>query len=197
MDLDYYPIILLFYYFFECCCCCFTAIFFSGHQNKWLNGWRRVQKCAKKKLVLPWVRNAQSTISLTTIPDHIHFISILEAIKEFDSGDIHEDANLKCYMLCIFEAMDIWGEDDRLHLMKLADHLDENYDEEIQDIAIRMGRKCVRVEGDNKCERAFWYHKCWKMQDPRVSSILGIFCCWFVLFLFHFHSISLQHYFLI
>lgn len=102
-----------------------------------------------------------------------YFSLTLEAIKEFDSGDIHDDANLKCYMHCIFEAMDLWGDDDKLHIMKMADHLEEHYDEEIQDIAIRMGRKCVRVEGENKCDRAFWYHKCWKTQDPKVSFLLS------------------------
>lgn len=89
-------------------------------------------------------------------------------------GEIHEDAALKCYMYCVFETMELWTSDDKLHLMKMAEHLEDNYSDEIQDIAIRMGRRCVRPEGDNKCERAFWYHKCWKTQDPKVSFLKKI-----------------------
>lgn len=94
-------------------------------------------------------------------------MKILEAIKEFDAGEIHEDAALKCYMYCVFETMGIWGADDKLQLIKLADHVEENYDEEIQEIAFSMGRKCLKPIGDNKCERAFSYHKCWKMSEPK------------------------------
>lgn len=58
-----------------------------------------------------------------------------------------------------------------LHLETLATHI-EKLDKEIQDIAFNMGRKCLKPQGDNQCERAFWYHKCWKTADPVVNKII-------------------------
>lgn len=55
-----------------------------------------------------------------------------------------------------------------IHLEKLALHL-EQYDDEIQEIAFHMGRRCLRPVGDHPCEVAFWYHKCWKTYDPKVN----------------------------
>ncbi|XP_031628634.1 pheromone-binding protein-related protein 6-like isoform X2 [Contarinia nasturtii] len=89
-----------------------------------------------------------------------------EAIKEFDSGEIHDDAALKCYMYCVFEVLELINDQGQLFIMKLADHIESNYDEEVQNIAFQMGRKCLRPEGENNCEKAFWYHKCWKTRDP-------------------------------
>lgn len=96
-----------------------------------------------------------------------------EAIKDFDSGEIerieiHENSSLKCYMYCVFEMTELINDKGDLFIMKLADHIESNYDDEVQNIAFQMGRKCLRAEGDNNCKKAFWYHKCWKSKDPVV-----------------------------
>lgn len=93
----------------------------------------------------------------------------IEAIKEFSDGEIHEDEKLKCYMDCLFKEAKVVDDNGELHMEKLATHI-ERLDEEIQLIAIHMGRKCFKPKGDNQCERAFWYHKCWKTADPKVSN---------------------------
>lgn len=86
-----------------------------------------------------------------------------EAIREFSDGEIHEDEALKCYMDCLFKEAHVVDEDGELHLEKLATHI-EKLDEEMQMIAIHMGKKCLRPKGDNQCERAFWYHK-WLVEN--------------------------------
>lgn len=81
-----------------------------------------------------------------------------EAIKEFSDGEIHEDEKLKCYMDCLFKEARVVDDAGEVHLEKLYTHI-EKLDEEIQMIAINMGKKCLRPKGDTQCERAFWYHK--------------------------------------
>lgn len=73
-------------------------------------------------------------------------------------------------MDCLFKEANVVDENGELHIEKLATHI-EKLDEEIQLIAIHMGKKCLRPTGDNQCERAFWYHKCWKSADPKVIII--------------------------
>ncbi|XP_055305303.1 pheromone-binding protein-related protein 6-like [Sitodiplosis mosellana] len=111
------------------------------------------------KMLLDWVRPAATECRERTGVTE-------EAIKEFSDGEIHEDASLKCYMYCVFELLELMNDKGQLFVMRLADHIESNYDDEIQTIALNMGRKCLRPEGDNNCERAFWYHKCWKSKDP-------------------------------
>lgn len=93
---------------------------------------------------------------------------IAEAIKQFSDGEIHEDANLKCYMQCIFVEANAVDEHGEVHLEKLQVHI-EDLDREIQNIAINMGKKCLYPEGETLCDKAFWFHKCWKTNDPKVS----------------------------
>lgn len=81
-----------------------------------------------------------------------------EAITEFSDGEIHEDEKLKCYMDCLFKESRVVDDNGELHLEKLVTHI-EKLDEEIQMIAINMGKKCLKPKGDTQCERAFWYHK--------------------------------------
>lgn len=98
--------------------------------------------------------------------------SNLEAIREFDQGEIHEDASLKCYMYCVFEVLELINDKGQLFIMKLADHIESNYDDEVQNIAFQMGRRCLRPpEDENNCEKAFYYHKCWKTRDPVVCFV--------------------------
>lgn len=65
---------------------------------------------------------------------------------------------MKCYMDCLFKELKVVDENGELHMEKLVTHI-EKLDEEVQAIAIHMGRKCLKPKGDNQCERAFWYHK--------------------------------------
>lgn len=71
-------------------------------------------------------------------------------------------------MLCVFKEGGLLLDNGEIHLEKLAMHIEE-FDDEIQDIAFHMGRRCIRPVGDNPCEVAFWYHKCWKSYDPKVN----------------------------
>lgn len=96
--------------------------------------------------------------------------NIPEAVKEFSDGEIHEDEKLKCYMSCLFHELNVVDDKGDLHFEKISVHIDK-LDEELQEIAYRMGRKCLRPEGDNVCERAFWFHKCWKSADPKVTQL--------------------------
>lgn len=93
-------------------------------------------------------------------------VAIVEAIKEFSDGEIHEDEKLKCYMNCIFHEAKVVDDNGEVHLEKIQTHV-EKLDKEIQEIVINMGRKCLKPQGDTQCERAFWYHKCWKSADPK------------------------------
>lgn len=68
-------------------------------------------------------------------------------------------------MHCVFVEGHLVDENGELHLEKLQTHIDQ-LDEEIRNIAVRMGRKCLYAQGDDLCEKAFWYHKCWKSSDP-------------------------------
>lgn len=73
-------------------------------------------------------------------------------------------------MFCVFEVLELISSKGDLFVMKLSDHIDSNYDEEIRNIAYKMGRKCLQPpENENNCEKAFYYHKCWKTNDPVVS----------------------------
>lgn len=122
--------------------------------------------------------------------------SIILAIKEFDSGMIHEDENLKCYMLCLFEKAGFLNDAGDLHIQRLIEHIEDNYSDEVQDIAMNMGKRCLRTQGDNQCERAFWFHKCWKTSDPRVKLFTYLLndVREYIKILF---LLSFQHYFLI
>ncbi|XP_055305302.1 pheromone-binding protein-related protein 6 [Sitodiplosis mosellana] len=89
-----------------------------------------------------------------------------EAIKEFSDGEIHDDPALKCYMHCLFVEAKAVDEHGEVHLELLQVHIDE-LDREIQDIAIHMGKKCLYPKGETLCDRAWWYHQCWKSADPK------------------------------
>lgn len=91
---------------------------------------------------------------------------------QFSDGDVHEDAALKCYMYCLFEEAKVLDDKGEIHLEKIQTHI-EKLDKEIQDIAYNMGKKCIHPQGDNQCERAFWFHKCWKMADPKVRDVVS------------------------
>lgn len=69
-------------------------------------------------------------------------------------------------MYCMFEQSQTLDDKGEIDMAKLIENL-EHYDEEVQNIGLNMGRRCLRPRGRDKCERAFWYHKCWKTTDPK------------------------------
>lgn len=83
------------------------------------------------------------------------------------------------------KAVDEHGE---VHLELLQVHID-NLDREIQNIAINMGKKCLYPEGETLCDRAWWFHKCWKQADPKVNSNFTLFPIQIFIFIYSFHSI--------
>lgn len=108
---------------------------------------------------------------------------------KFSDGEIHEDEKLKCYMNCVFHEGHVVDDAGELHLEKLAEGV-EMLGPEVEAIALAMGKKCLKPVGDTQCERAFWYHKCWKTADPKVRSANLKLIINFIFFCF-------QHYFLI
>uniref|UniRef100_A0A182LXA5 Uncharacterized protein n=1 Tax=Anopheles culicifacies TaxID=139723 RepID=A0A182LXA5_9DIPT len=85
------------------------------------------------------------------------------AIVRFSDADIFEDDRaLKCYMECMFRLTNVTDDRGELHMLKLLEHVPPEYEE----VALRMGVRCTRPKGKDLCERAFWYHKCWKLADP-------------------------------
>lgn len=71
-------------------------------------------------------------------------------------------------MDCIFKEADLVDENGDVHLEKIHTHIDK-WDDELRDIAKNMLNKCIHPEGPNACEKAFYFHKCWKSHDPKVS----------------------------
>ncbi|XP_053658260.1 general odorant-binding protein 83a-like [Anopheles marshallii] len=85
------------------------------------------------------------------------------AIKRFSDEDIFEDDRaLKCYMDCMFRVTNVTDDRGELHMLKLLEYVPP----EFEDIALRMGVRCTRPKGKDVCERAFWFHKCWKISNP-------------------------------
>nr|QWF76624.1 odorant binding protein 2 [Anopheles sinensis] len=85
------------------------------------------------------------------------------AIKRFSDEDIFEDDyKLKCYMSCLFRLTNVTDDNGELHLGKLLDTIPIEY----EDIMLKMGARCTKPKGKDQCERAFWFHKCWKKSDP-------------------------------
>ncbi|XP_055384795.1 pheromone-binding protein-related protein 6-like [Condylostylus longicornis] len=85
-----------------------------------------------------------------------------EAIKEFSDGEIHEDPALKCYMNCLFHEIQVVDANGDVHLEKLYKKIPDN----LKDIALKMTEKCIHPEGDTLCQKAWWFHQCWKKADP-------------------------------
>ncbi|CAD7090618.1 unnamed protein product [Hermetia illucens] len=86
-----------------------------------------------------------------------------EAIKEFSDGEIHEDEALKCYMNCLFHEAGLVNDDGQVDLEMLYAMLPDN----LKEIALNMGKQCMTPQGDNLCEKAWWFHQCWKKADPK------------------------------
>ncbi|KAL5283418.1 Obp83b family protein [Megaselia abdita] len=85
-----------------------------------------------------------------------------EAIKEFSDGEIHEDPALKCYMNCLFHEIKVVDDNGDLHLEKLQALIPDDF----MEIAMNMGKTCKNPEGETLCDKAWWFHQCWKKNDP-------------------------------
>lgn len=70
-------------------------------------------------------------------------------------------------MHCIFKEVKLVDAEGNLNLQKLAGHLDL-LSTEAAKIATSMGKACLTPQGNTPCEKAYWYHKCWKTNDPKV-----------------------------
>lgn len=74
-------------------------------------------------------------------------------------------------MNCIFHEAKVVDDNGEVHLEKIQVHI-EKLDAELQEIAMNMGKKCLKPEGETQCDRAFYYHKCWKSADPKVKFLI-------------------------
>ena len=89
------------------------------------------------------------------------------SIKQFSDGPVpfDNDEKLKCYMSCMFNETGSADENGEPQLMKIFEKIPEKY----LSIAFKMGKNCMKIIGNTKCERAFSLHKCWKEKDPKVK----------------------------
>lgn len=93
----------------------------------------------------------------------VHKTGVSEvAITTFSEGAVHADAQLKCYMACVFEETDMYGANGEVHLESVYNALPDS----MKDVALKMGLACLKVRGEGRCERAFWLHSCWRRIDP-------------------------------
>lgn len=69
-------------------------------------------------------------------------------------------------MACMFQECNVVDDEGHLHLDKLMAGIEAALSKEVQDIAINMGKKCLRPEGKTACETAGWFNDCWKKSDP-------------------------------
>ncbi|XP_058061938.1 general odorant-binding protein 83a-like [Anopheles bellator] len=88
--------------------------------------------------------------------------AILRFIDAEPADNDGEDPKLKCYMDCLFRTLDLTDTKGEVHLGKLM----ETIKPEFESVQLRMGSRCTKPKGKDLCERAFWFHKCWKMADP-------------------------------
>lgn len=84
------------------------------------------------------------------------------AIAEFSDGAEHDDPLLKCYMACVFEESQVIGPNGDVHLETLYNRLPDS----MKKVALKMGLPCLKINGEGRCERAFWLNRCWKRTDP-------------------------------
>jgi hypothetical protein len=91
----------------------------------------------------------------------------LDAIKRFSDGPVafDDDEKLKCYMHCMFHETGMLQDNGDFHFVKML----EKVPTDLLTIVMRMGRNCMKITGDNGCERAFSLHRCLKQQDPKVK----------------------------
>lgn len=73
------------------------------------------------------------------------------------------------YRQCLFVESKSVDEHGEVHLELLQSHYIDNLDREIQNIFLSIGKKCIYPEGETLCDRAWWYHNCWKKTDHKVS----------------------------
>lgn len=93
-------------------------------------------------------------------------MTLIDAIKAYSDTDAAADDKLRCYMACLFQECNVVDAEGHLHLDKLMAGIEAALSKEVQDIAVNMGKKCLRAEGTTACETAGWYNDCWKKSDP-------------------------------
>ncbi|XP_065163156.1 uncharacterized protein [Atheta coriaria] len=79
----------------------------------------------------------------------------------FPETGTEEENHYKCYLLCIFQELGVWGDgvvDVVKHEMAFPPHLREKYN------SSRMS--CKGTKGANDCESAFLTMECYKNHDP-------------------------------
>lgn len=111
------------------------------------------------------IGNRAFSESETAITTTMLATQFTEAIKEFSDGEIHEDEKLKCYMNCLFHEFEVVDDNGDVHL----DTLFHSIPHSIRDKVIGMSEHCTDPEGDNLCQKAWWFHQCWKKADPQVG----------------------------
>lgn len=99
-----------------------------------------------------------------------------ESIRTFSEtrdGRNDDDEKLKCYMHCCFEKSNLLDANETIDIELLVNKLDglaiDEQSKKDVNLLFKMGSNCLTppVDGD-KCEKAFYYHKCWKQASPSV-----------------------------
>lgn len=68
-------------------------------------------------------------------------------------------------MNCLFHEFEVVDDNGDVHL----DTLFHSVPHSIRDKLIGMSEHCTHPVGDNLCDKAWWFHQCWKKADPQVS----------------------------
>lgn len=71
-------------------------------------------------------------------------------------------------MNCLFHEFEVVDDNGDVHL----DTLFHSVPHSIRDKLIGMSEHCTHPVGDNLCDKAWWFHQCWKKADPQVSGIV-------------------------
>jgi len=89
-------------------------------------------------------------------------------------------------MNCLFHEFEVVDDNGDVHLETLFHSVPHS----IRDKLIAMSKHCVHPEGDTLCQKAWWFHQCWKKADPSVSILYLKLWQLFLLIFFTLFSIT-------
>lgn len=150
---------------------------FDLTQNKWFEFIYFFQRQSKSSVMVNYMR-----IQILSATCHAYFIT----------SKLHASINLNCFIsivlmcntlnpnfcckmklhwVCCFwsQSSNVVDDNGDPHYDKISTHVNR-LDEEVRHIAQKLVAACQNPQGNDKCERAFSIHKCWKTTDPTVST---------------------------
>lgn len=90
-----------------------------------------------------------------------------DVVQKFNTGEMIDDSNLKCYMKCVFLTFEVLNPDTGfIYYHKILDLLPDN----MKSIAFSIGHNCVHYQGEGNsdlCQLSYDLHRCWQKSDPK------------------------------